>query len=233
MERHLGTVDLAALGKDHLRRQREITVVRNEELVSLLVVLVRPRRRQRFRPERVAERKVVVLHGKDVRKVRGDLELDIELDRFHALVLDRERILHPFTDEALTPDREHVLVETTRKRVAHEERSREVFDLAGREQQRAFAVDREPEARKEARVFGEETLAFVVKVADLVADTEGRAFQDSQLSGHQVSLRTMRPPEDCARALTTSSSTLTCGGRVTANRMQSAISWGVIASTPS
>ena len=232
-ELHLGTVHLAALGEDHLRLQRQIAVVRDEELVSLLVVLVRPRRRQRLCPERVAERKVVVLDRKDVREVRGDLELEIELDRLHALVLDGERVLHPFTDEALAPDREHVLLETTCERVAHEERGGEVLDLVRREQQRALAVDGEPEAREEPRVLGEEALALVVEVTDLVADAERRAFEDSQLSGHQVSLRTMRPPEDCARALTTISSTLTCGGRVTANRMQSAMSSAFGASTPS
>ena len=45
--------------------------------------------------------------------------------------------------------------------------------------------------------------------------------------------RRMRPPLDCASALTTSSSTFTCGGRVSANTMQSAMSSGCIASTPS
>jgi 3-hydroxy acid dehydrogenase/malonic semialdehyde reductase len=40
-------------------------------------------------------------------------------------------------------------------------------------------------------------------------------------------------PEDCARALMTISSTFMWAGRVTANRMQSATSCGVIGSTPS
>ena len=74
---------------------------------------------------------------------------------------------------------------------------------------------------------------IAVKVAPLVADAEGRAFEDAQLLIHQLSLRSMRPPEDCASALTTSSSTLTCGGRVTAKRTHSAMSSGRIASTPS
>ena len=46
-------------------------------------------------------------------------------------------------------------------------------------------------------------------------------------------MRMMRPPEDCARALTTSSSTFTCAGRVSAKTMHAAMSSGVIASTPS
>ena len=45
--------------------------------------------------------------------------------------------------------------------------------------------------------------------------------------------RIIRAPDDCARALTTSSSTFTCGGRVTAKRTHSAMSSGLIASTPS
>ena len=44
--------------------------------------------------------------------------------------------------------------------------------------------------------------------------------------------RRMRPPEAWLRALTTISSTFTCHGRVRANRMQSAISSGWIASMP-
>ncbi len=46
------------------------------------------------------------------------------------------------------------------------------------------------------------------------------------------SSRRIRPPEDCARALTTISSTFTCHGRVSAKRMHSAMSSGCIASTP-
>src|SRR2546428_2267354 len=96
-----------------------------------------------------------------------------------------------------------------------------------------MVVDRQLEAGEKPRVHGEETLALVVEVTDLVADAERGAFEYSQLSCHQIPLRTMRPPEDCARALTTSSSTFTCAGRVTANRMQSAMSSAFGASTPS
>ncbi len=44
--------------------------------------------------------------------------------------------------------------------------------------------------------------------------------------------RRMRPPLDWASALTTISSTFTCSGRVSAKRMQSAMSSGVSGSTP-
>ena len=232
MELHRGAVNLAALGEDHLRLQREIAVVGDQELVALLVVVVRPGLRERLRAKRITEREVVVLHGEDVREVRRDLELEVELDGLHPLVLHGERVLHPVADEALTPDRQHVLLQAAREWVAHEERGREVLDLVRGEQERTQAVDREPEARQETGVLGEETFALVVEVADLVTDTEGRAFEDSQLSGHQLSLRSIRPPEDCASALTTSSSTLTCAGRVTAKRTQSAMSSGCMASTP-
>ena len=46
-------------------------------------------------------------------------------------------------------------------------------------------------------------------------------------------LRTTLAPPDCASALTTISSTLTCSGRVSANMTQSATSSGVTGSTPS
>ena len=46
------------------------------------------------------------------------------------------------------------------------------------------------------------------------------------------SARTMRAPLDCASALTTISSMFTCGGRVKANRTQSATSSGVTGSMP-
>ena len=46
------------------------------------------------------------------------------------------------------------------------------------------------------------------------------------------SARTMRAPLDCASALTTISSMFTCGGRVSANRTQSATSSGVTGSRP-
>src|SRR5437588_12330450 len=206
--------------------------LRDQELVAFLVVVVGPRIRQRFRSQGIAERKVVILDGEDIREIVRDLELEVELHRLHALVLHGERVLHALADEPLTSNREGVVVEPAGQGVSHEERGGEVLDLVGGEQQRTLAVDRQPKAREEPSGLGEETLTFCVEVAELVADAEGGALEYSQLARHQLSARSIRPPEDCARALTTSSSTLTCGGRVTANRMHSAMSSGFIASTP-
>ena len=215
-----------------MRLQRQVAVVGDEELVSLLVVLVRSRLGQRLRPHRITEREVVVLDGEDVREVARDLELEVELDRLHALVLDRERVLHPVADEAFAPNRERVVVEISDHRIPHEERGREVLDLVRREKQGPLAVDCQTKPRQEARVFGEETFTLCLEVAELVADAEGRALEYSELARHQVSLRSIRPPEDCASAFTTSSSTFTCGGRVIAKTTHSAMSSGLIASTP-
>src|SRR5207248_3217596 len=113
-------------------------------------------------------------------------------------------------------------------RVAQVERGREVVDLARREQQRFFAVHGQAEQRQEARVVGEQPVRLAVDVAPLIADAEGRAFEDRQR--HQAP-RTMRTGLDCARALTTSSSTFTCGGRVSAKSTHSATSSGVSGST--
>ena len=187
--------------------------------------------RQRRRAQRVPEREVVILHGEDVREVGAELDPQVELDRFHALVHDRDRVLHPVPDEPLPADRQRVLRQTFRQRVPHEERRGEVLDPVGREQQRTLAVHGQLQHRQEPRVLGVQAFHVAPEIAELVADAEGRAFEDAQAIRHQ--LRRMRPPDDCASALTTSSSTLTCGGRVTAKSTHSAMSCGRIAPTPS
>ena len=129
MEDHPRAVDLSALREDHLRLQRQVAVVGDEELVPPRVVLDRPGLWQRLRAEGVAEREVEVLHGEDVGEVGADVELDVELDPLHALVLENERVLHALADETLTPNRQDVGGEAARERVAHEERGGEVLDL--------------------------------------------------------------------------------------------------------
>src|SRR5262249_39036318 len=114
--------------------------------------------------------------------------------------------------------------------VAEVERRREVLDLAGGEQQRPLAVDGHPEQRQETGVLGEQPGRGAVDVADLVADAERRALEDRER--HYSSRRTNRAPLDCRSALTTISSMFTCSGRVTANRMQSAMSDAVSGSIP-
>src|SRR5207237_1805831 len=102
----------------------------------------------------------------------------------------------------------------------------------GREQQGPLGVDRHVQGREEACVLCEQALHVRAEVAELVADAKRRAFENAELLGHGQ-LRIIRAPDACASALTTSSSTLTCRGRVTAKRTHSAMSSGVIASTPS
>src|SRR5205823_13757945 len=103
-----------------------------------------------------------------------------------------------------------------------EGRGGEVLHPAGREQQRARAVQRQRQVREEAHVVGEQPARLAREVADLVADAEGRAFEDAEFAVH--SALTTRAPEDWAIALMTISSMLTCGGRVSANMTQSATS---------
>ena len=175
----------------------------------------------------------MVLDREDVREVGADLERELELDRPHRRALHDERVLHRIlADEALAANRELVAVERSGKGVAHEERGREVFDAPGGEQQRPLPVDGHVQGREEPGVFREQAFDVRVEVAQLVADAERRSFEDAELLGHDQ-LRIIRAPEACASALTTSSSTLTCRGRVTAKRTHSAMSSGVIASTPS
>ncbi len=68
-------------------------------------------------------------------------------------------------------------------------------------------------------------LVSVGDVAAVVADAERRSLEDREHLASS-SRRTIRPPLDWARALITISSTLTCSGRVTAKRTQSATSSG-------
>ena len=89
-----------------------------------------------------------------------------------------------------------VLPQSAGERVPQEERGREVLDLARGERQRRRAVDRQLQPREEARVVGEQTARLVADVAEVVADAEGRSFEDRE---HQS--RTMRVPDACASAI--------------------------------
>ncbi len=93
------------------------------------------------RAQRVAESEVVLLDGDDVGEVRPHLELELEAQRLGRLVADGHVILHPIADEPLAHDRERVLRQPARKRVAQIEGGREVLDLAEGEEQRPLSVD--------------------------------------------------------------------------------------------
>jgi hypothetical protein len=221
-------VDLARLREEDVRRLRPVGVDEGEPLRRLELRL--GRLRQGMRALRVAEREVPVLDGEQVGEVGADLHPHEKRDALGRLVLHDDAVLKPVADEALARDEQRVLRQRLRGAVPKVERGREVLDLPGREQERALAVDRQTQLREEADVLGEEPARLLdADVAEVVADAEGRAFEDRER--HSL-LRRMRPPEDCASALTTSSSTFTCGGRVSAKTMQSAISDGAIASTP-
>ena len=179
----LPLLDLAALGEDHLRSRRSFAVgLLEHELVVLLLVARHHRLRQRLCARRVAEREVVLLDREDVREVGPELERELEGDRLDRVVLDDHVVLHAVADEAVPDDRERVLRQAAGERVAQEERRREVLDLSRREHQRRRPVDGQAEPREEARVVGEQPVRVARDVAPLVADAEGRAFEDRQ--GH-------------------------------------------------
>ena len=123
-----GAVDLAALREDHLRLGT-VVAVSEEELVVLVDEVHRHGLGQRLGTHRVAEREVVRLDREDVREVGLDLELELELLALHALVLGDDYVLHRLADEPLAENRDDVLLEPARERVAEEERGREVLDL--------------------------------------------------------------------------------------------------------
>ena len=169
------------------------------------------------------------LDCEDVSEVAAELERELERDVLLALVLNAEVVLHALPDEPVPPDRDGVLEELAGGRIAEEVGSGVVLGLSRREEKRALAVDRQLEVGQEARVVGVEAARREREVAVLVADAEIRPFEDRY--GHQS--RMILVAVDCASALTTSSSTFTCFGRVTAKSTHSAMSAGVSASTPS
>ena len=204
-------VDLALPRQDHLRPRGHTRLVLEQELVVGLVVLQLDGRRQRLGVLRVSEREVEVLDGEDVREVARDLDPQLQRHRPHPLVLDDHAILHRLADEALADDRDLVRIEILRARVAEVERGGEVVHLVRGQQQRALAVDRELQAGQEAGVLGEEPACRPgADVSDVVADAEGRALEDRDRHAYGSELLlTILEGELCARALTTSSSTLT------------------------
>ena len=227
-EPDLPRLDVPALGQDHLR-SREPGVVVEDELVLVLLVAPFGRRWKWDRLDRVTEGEVVVLDREDVREVAAELERELERDVLLALVLDAQVVLHALPDEPVPPDRDGVLEELAGGRIAEEVGGGVVLGLSRREEERALAVDRQLEVGQEARVIGVEAARREREVAVLVADAEIRPLEDRYC--HQS--RMILDAVDCASALTTSSSTLTWFGRVTANRMHSAMSSGVSGSTPS
>ena len=124
----------SALGEDHLRPRDALAVVLLEhELVVLLLVAALDRVGKWAGALGVAEGEIVVLDREDVREVGLELERELEGERFHALVLDDDHVLHPLADEAVPGDRDRVLGQAACDRVAQVERGREVVDLARRE----------------------------------------------------------------------------------------------------
>ena len=151
------------------------------------------------------------LHRDDVREIGLGLEGHLDLERLGALVAKRDPLLHPGADEALARDRDRVARQAVRGAVPEVERRPEVLDAARGEQERSRAADSEDESREEAGVVREEPARLGGDVPAVVADAEGRSFEDRE---HYEALRTIRPPLDWARALITISSMFTCSGRV-------------------
>ncbi len=170
-------LEVAERREDDLRPgQAGVAVVFEQELALVGVVPRSPDRRQRLRPQRIAEREVVLLDREDVGEVAAELEREVERDRVERLVLDREVVLHALADEAEAGDRELILLEAARERVAHVEGGGEVLDLVRGQHQRPLSVQGQAQAGEEARVLGEQAGDGGVDVAPLVADAEDRAF---------------------------------------------------------
>ena len=228
-------VDLAALGEDHLRARRRSRGRRTGTGCPRRRTRASTGGRQRLGRLRVAEREVVVLDGEDVREVGAEAERELERDRLHGVVLHAEVILHSHADEALARDREHVRRQL-RARVAQVERGREVLDPVGREQERPLAVDRELEdARGSGRPWRRtrSSASRSLRWGHRRRMSIPRGSSATRYASCVDVERRIRPPLDCASAFTTSSSTFTWAGRVSAKTMHSAMSSGSIASTPS
>ena len=145
--------------------------------------------RERRRGLRIAECEVVGLDGDDVREVGGQLEVDGERQLRHALVAEGQVLGHAGADETLATDRERVCGDPGRGRVAQVVRCAEVVHGAGRQQQRALAVEEQPAAREHPGVVGEHALGAAAHVADVVTDDERRAVEDRQHAHHPPSPR--------------------------------------------
>ena len=99
------------------------------------------RHRQGRRELGIAQREVVVLDREDVGEVRGQLDRELDPDRITGEVGDDEVLLQVVGHEALVADQQLVGLQAAGQRVAEEERSCEVLDLARRERHRPLAVD--------------------------------------------------------------------------------------------
>ena len=139
-----------------IRVLRSPARVHDQDLAAAFVVGRRRGRREVRRILGIAEREVVELDGDDVREVRGELERDLEIEPVHALVADRDPLLHARADEALPGDRERVLRKPVQARVAEEERRCKVLDAAGRQQKQRRSLHGEHEPREKPRVVREE-----------------------------------------------------------------------------
>ena len=206
--------------------------VDDRELAPVLVERRRRRRRQRLRELGVAECEVVVLDRDDVREVGLSLDRHVDLEPLRALVAKRDPLLQPGSHEALARDRDRVARKSRRGAVAEVERRPEVLHPSPRRGEAARCRRREARGARETACRARRSRSSARRCR------RGRPrCRTSILRGSSASIsssrRTIRAPLDCWSALITISSTFTCNGRVSANRMQSATSSGVMGSTPS
>ena len=143
---------------------------------------------------------------------------------------DRERVRGDLPGEAHADD--EVRTERCEQR-RHPGATRREDDVELRRQAAQQSFERELRAVPVLRVAdGEQADGLVSRSAQHCIESERDGQDPRHDDGAQAHVRMMRPPEDCACALTTISSTFTFGGRVSANMMQSAMSSGVSGSTP-
>ena len=175
-------VDAALLGEHDLRAAVSVRVDEHEPVLRILEAR-RDRVGQRLRVARIAEGEVPCLDRDDVREVGAELDPDPDRELLRRDVRECNVILHAVADEALTLDRHGVERKILRQRIPQEERGGVVLDRARGEQKRPPAVERQLQPREEARVVHEEPVSLLTHVAQLVADAEGRPFENG-LFGH-------------------------------------------------
>ncbi len=59
----------------------------------------------------------MVLDREDVCEIVGELERELEPDGLHGVVVEDQPVLHPFPDEAVSRDRNRVLLQLPGRRV--------------------------------------------------------------------------------------------------------------------
>ena len=219
-------VDLARLREEHLCLCAAVRRLLEHELVGSRIEAHIRLSGQGPSGRGMAEREVVFLDRDDVREVRADLEPELEGDR-----LERSRCAGPDGPACL---RRRSARARSRSRPAPGGPARP--GCAGRRRPSSTRPSRTRAGAAASRRSG-----FRAGRGSACPRRRGRScgrrgrrsrrrcrrsIPRGSSASRSYSSRRMRAPEDCASAVTTISSTFTCGGRVSAKRTHSATSSG-------